>query len=84
MGVVYKARQIKANRTVALKMILSGQLASADEIKRFQTELQEDLQPALAAAKSADPRAHVELTRAEWVCACVRKHLKELEGIDAE
>jgi tRNA A-37 threonylcarbamoyl transferase component Bud32 len=38
MGVVYKARQIKANRTVALKMILSGQLASSDEVKRFQTE----------------------------------------------
>jgi hypothetical protein len=58
--------------------------ATTLDIKRFQTELQEDLQPALAAAKSADPRAHVELTRAEWVCACVRKHIKELEGIDAE
>ena len=38
MGVVYKARQVKANRIVALKMILSGKLAGHEEIKRFYTE----------------------------------------------
>jgi hypothetical protein len=38
MGVVYKARQLGLNRTVALKMIRSAHLAGPDALDRFRRE----------------------------------------------
>jgi WD40 repeat protein len=38
MGVVFRARQLKLDRLVALKMILAGSHAGPDELARFRTE----------------------------------------------
>ena len=40
MGVVYKARQQRLDRIVAVKMILGQHLASAEHVRRFQAEAQ--------------------------------------------
>jgi len=38
MGIVYRARQVRLNRLVALKLLAAGELASPQFMERFQTE----------------------------------------------
>jgi serine/threonine protein kinase len=40
MGIVYRARQLKPNRLVALKMILEGRFASRHDVLRFENEVE--------------------------------------------
>jgi hypothetical protein len=58
--------------------------ATTLDIKHFQVELQEDLQPALDELRTQGHPAHVEPARPEWVTAFVREHLKSTEGVDVE
>ena len=46
MGIVYKAHQLKANRVVAIKMILTSKHASVQEQVRFQMEAEAVAPPA--------------------------------------
>jgi serine/threonine protein kinase/Tfp pilus assembly protein PilF len=67
MGVVYKARQCRLNRVVALKMILAGDYAGADAVERIMAEaeivarLQHPNIVQIYATGDCDGRPYVEL-----------------------
>jgi hypothetical protein len=58
--------------------------ATTLDIKRFQNELQNDLQPALDELRMHGHPVYVELSRPDWVCSFVKRHLKATEGIDVD
>ncbi|MDA1013411.1 MAG: serine/threonine-protein kinase [Planctomycetota bacterium] len=73
MGVVYKARQADLDRIVALKMVLSSHLASADEIRRFRAE-----------AKAAASLRHPNIVGIFEVGEHAGQHYFAMEFIDGE
>lgn len=79
-----KSRVFRVRGTPDAPSVEEMPAATTLDIKRFQTDLQNDLQPALEELRMHGHPAHVELSRADWVCAIVKRHLKTTEGVDVE
>ena len=73
MGVVYKARQLSLNRTVAIKMILQGSLAASEDIERFQLE-----------AKAVAQLNHPQIVVIHDVGHCDDQYFYAMEYVDGK
>jgi WD40 repeat protein len=71
MGVVYRARQAGLNREVALKMILSGRLASDADVKRFCAE-----------AEAAAQLQHPNIVAVHEVGECQGQHYFSMDYVE--
>jgi hypothetical protein len=56
--------------------------ATTIDLKRFQSELEQDLAPTLAELRKIGAAAGVATPSSTWVCDVVRAHLKKTEGVD--
>jgi hypothetical protein len=58
--------------------------ATTIDLRRFQKELETDLQADLDSVRAKGHPAHIEASSAEWLCAFVRAHLTETEGLEVD
>ncbi len=71
MGVVYRARQKGLDRTVAIKMILAGHLASPEHVRRFRAE-----------ARAAAALRHANVVNVHEVGQLQGRHYFAMEYVD--
>jgi WD40 repeat protein/serine/threonine protein kinase len=70
MGVVFKARHVRLNRIVALKLIRGGALANSDELQRFDKEAEAAAQlqhPNIVALYDHDPNHQPPFLSMEFI-----------------
>src|SRR5688572_30269446 len=71
MGIVFKARQRKLNRIVAIKMILAGQFANKTDVDRFYTE-----------AEAAAALSHPNIVKIHEIGEVQGQHFFSMEYIE--
>jgi WD40 repeat protein/predicted Ser/Thr protein kinase len=71
MGVVYRARQISLNRTVAVKLLLLGRYSSAESVERFRRE-----------AQAAAALRHPNIVAVHEVGECEGQHFFSMELVE--
>jgi hypothetical protein len=55
--------------------------ATTIDLRRFEKELEADLQTDLESVRAKGHPGHIEPSSAEWLCAFVRAHLLDTEGL---
>jgi hypothetical protein len=84
--VVYSAgresRLFKVKGSSSTPTVTELAAATTIDLKRFQTELAEDLAPTLSELEKVGAAAAVATPSGPWVCDVVRAHLKNTEGLD--
>jgi len=58
--------------------------ATTIDLRRFQKELEADLQADLAAVRAKGHPAHIQPSSPDWLCAFVRAHLLDTEGLEVD
>jgi hypothetical protein len=79
-----KSRVFRVRGAADAPVVEELEPATTLDVRRFQAELQADLQPTVDDLRAKGEPAHVELSRPEWLAAFVRKHLKATENLDVE
>ena len=76
------SRIFKVSGVIGNTRVVELPSATTVDLKRFQNEVQNDLEPALDALRMYALPASLEQPMSSVVCAIVREHLKESEGLD--
>ncbi len=78
------SRIFKVTGTPSSASIVELPAATTVDMRRFQGELQNDLEPALLALRSRGEPAGIVQPSDASVCGLVKAHLKAVEGLDVD